>query len=219
MRCATPVRCRVVGHLTVDDAPCVRDRLHPKDVGTVVVGGLVGIAWVWFLVVMLSASALAHTPEELDAWRAEWADRVLEVGGLTPELAYEWIDMKDRHGCDWPGTTCTFLSPIEHRSTTYQGTAGVEQWRSLVARYFAPGDVDLALRIIGCESQGVALAKNPTSSASGLFQHLGRYWPERSAAAGWVGANIFDPEANVAVAAWLRGDGWHHWNPSRGCWG
>lgn len=95
----------------------------------------------------------------------------------------------------------------------------VERWRPLVEEHFAPPDVDLALRVIGCESDGIPTAKNPRSSASGLFQHLGRFWPERSAAAGWAGSSIFDPEANVAVAAWLRQDGWHHWNPSRGCWG
>lgn len=97
----------------------------------------------------------------------------------------------------------------------------VEVWRPLVEAHFAPDDVARALAVISCESSGDPNAKNPKSSASGLFQHLGRFWPERSVKAGLAGADIFDPSANVAVAAWLvyEGGGWSHWNPSRHCWG
>ena len=97
----------------------------------------------------------------------------------------------------------------------------VEAWRPLVAAYFGPSEVERALRVIYCESSGDPGAKNPSSSASGLFQHLRRFWVERSAEAGLPGSDIFDPEANVAVAAWLvhHGGGWSHWNPSRHCWG
>lgn len=96
----------------------------------------------------------------------------------------------------------------------------VEVWRPLVEAHFAPGDVARALAVISCESSGDPNAKNPRSSASGLFQHLGRFWAERTADAGLPGADIFDPSANVAVAAWLvyEGGGWSHWNPSRHCW-
>lgn len=98
--------------------------------------------------------------------------------------------------------------------------SGVSDWRPLVGQFFDPGDVDRALRVIGCESRGDASAKNPTSTASGLFQHLGSLWGERSAAAGWAGSEVFDPVANVAVAAWLvyENGGWSHWTPSAGCW-
>lgn len=96
----------------------------------------------------------------------------------------------------------------------------VERWRPLVADYFRPADVNLALRIIDCESHGDPNAKNPRSSASGLWQHLATYWPSRASAAGWGGSSIWDPEANTAVAAWLAySEGFHHWNASRGCWG
>lgn len=98
--------------------------------------------------------------------------------------------------------------------------AQVSDWRPLVEQFFEPRHVDRALRVIACESGGRVAAKNPTSTASGLFQHLASMWPERSADAGWPGADVFDPVANVAVAAWLVYDfgGWSHWNPSRGCW-
>jgi hypothetical protein len=89
-------------------------------------------------------------------------------------------------------------------------------------------EVEYALMILNAESTGVPTAVNPRSRASGLFQHLPRYWEERSRAAGWAGADIFDPEANIAVAAWLRATspqhGWYHWEPTHdrypvGSWG
>ena len=100
-----------------------------------------------------------------------------------------------------------------NRSPSVNVPAGVEQWRTLVAVYFRAEDVDRALRIMQCESGGNPNAKSPISSASGLMQHLGKYWVTRSAAAGYAGASIFDPTANVATAAWLRDQrgGWSHW--------
>ena len=73
---------------------------------------------------------------------------------------------------------------------------------------------DRMLRIIGCESNGLASAHHP-GGASGLFQHLPKYWSSRSSAAGVPGADIFDPTAGAIVAAWLLydapGGGWAHW--------
>ncbi len=152
--------------------------------------------------------AYAHTTTELDAWSGGWARRAIGWG-ITDSLTAEYDDMARRHpryfGLPFPHT---------HPRRTY--SAGVEQWRPLVAAYFRPGDVDRALRIMQCESGGdpniMHDFSNP-ASASGLFQHLGKYWATRSAAAGYGGVSIFDPTANVAVAAWLRDQpgGWQHW--------
>lgn len=91
-------------------------------------------------------------------------------------------------------------------------TWDVERWRPVVDTYFPEDRVDWALRIMECESRGDPNAKNPNSSASGLFQHLARLWPERAAAAGWADADVFDPFANIAVAAWLlENGGTSHW--------
>ncbi len=88
----------------------------------------------------------------------------------------------------------------------------VERWRPLVAEHFLRGDVPWAMRVLDCESTGDPDAKNPRSTASGLFQHLASQWPERASKAGWGGADVFDPEANIAVAAWLYYlDGPRHW--------
>lgn len=94
-------------------------------------------------------------------------------------------------------------------------------WLSLVEAYFAPADVSRALWVIHCESSGNPNAVNASSGASGLFQHLPKFWADRSTNAGRSGASILDPDANVAVAAWLvySGGGWRHWSPSAGCWG
>lgn len=99
--------------------------------------------------------------------------------------------------------------------------AGTEGWVSLVEAFFAPEDVEQALMVMWCESRGNPDATNSSSGAAGLFQHLPQYWEQRSADAGWAGADIYDPTANVGVAAWLvySGGGWSHWNPSAYCWG
>jgi len=91
---------------------------------------------------------------------------------------------------------------------------GAEGWRPLVEKYFEPGDVDRAIRVMACESNGDPNARNPSSGAGGLFQHLPSAWAERAAGAGFPGASIYDPEANIAAAAYLlygRGGGWGHW--------
>jgi len=94
----------------------------------------------------------------------------------------------------------------------------VERWRSLVGKYFAPERIDEALSIIECESNGDPDARNPRSSASGLFQFLDRTWEHSSEQAGFWGESPFSPEANIAAAAWLVeyslgvGDSpWAHW--------
>ncbi len=159
-------------------------------------------------------AAYAHTDAELDTWRMSWAIRAL-VGGDWPVMEAEYVDMSRRH-------PRYFGLPVPHAHTARSQraprvyTGGVEQWRPLVAAYFRPGDVDRALRIMQCESGGdpniMHDFSNP-ASASGLMQHLGKYWARRSAAAGFAGASIFDPTANVATAAWLRDQpgGWGHW--------
>lgn len=97
-------------------------------------------------------------------------------------------------------------------TTTRAPSPSPDQWRELVSRYFAAADVDKALRVIYCESRGRADVVRQGGTASGLFQHLPRYWSSRSSAAGIPGADILDPEANVLVAAWLfYRDGWRHW--------
>lgn len=105
-----------------------------------------------------------------------------------------------------PPTTTTAVAP-----TTTTGPppaadpppAGVEQWRGLVEAYWPAAIVDEALWVIDCESGGDANAYNPASGAAGLFQFVPSTWASASESAGWGGADVFDPEANIATAAWL----------------
>ncbi|GBD84941.1 transglycosylase SLT domain protein [bacterium BMS3Abin02] len=93
-----------------------------------------------------------------------------------------------------------------------------EEVRSIIALFFKPQDVDTALAIAKCESTLDPNAVNDSTKASGLFQQLPRYWAERAVAAGWGRADIFDPYANTAVAAWLKyyAGGWSHWTCYKG---
>jgi hypothetical protein len=86
-------------------------------------------------------------------------------------------------------------------SESYELTAAVEQWRKLVEKYFKYQNVTWGLNIIKCESGGNPNAYNSSSGASGLFQHLAKYWPPRATAAGFPGASPFNPEANIAASA------------------
>ncbi|MCI0678587.1 MAG: lytic transglycosylase domain-containing protein [Actinobacteria bacterium] len=79
----------------------------------------------------------------------------------------------------------------------------IEQWRGLVSEHFPASRVNEALAIIRCESNGDPDAYNPYSGASGLFQFLPFTWATTAPKAGYGGASVFDPVANVATAAWL----------------
>jgi hypothetical protein len=124
-----------------------------------------------------------------------------------------------------PTTTTTTQPPPTTQPPVQGGPRDVGTWRPLVTEHFPPERVDEALAIIHCESKGDPTAVNPYSGASGLFQFLSGTWEWASAEAGWAGASVFDPEANIASAAWLvqtsidtghpRGP-WGHWTCSPG---
>lgn len=107
------------------------------------------------------------------------------------------------------GTSPTTTSPGNTTTTTGGGGGPwnhppqVEQWRPLVQTHFPSSRVEEALRIIDCESNGDPNAYNPYSGASGLFQFLPSTWASTAPQAGYGGYSVFDPEANVASAAWL----------------
>jgi hypothetical protein len=156
------------------------------------------------IVIAVLLTTLLHPVVALDEWTEEWSAEAFL--GFSAEQLAAYTDMATRHpeyfGRDHP----------HFRPPQVTWTGSVEQWRPLVAKYFAPQDVPTAMCIIQEESGGNPTAKNPYSSASGLFQHLARYWPARSTKAGVPGASIWDPEASTVVAAWLkRAGGWTHW--------
>ena len=96
----------------------------------------------------------------------------------------------------------------------------VERWRidviSAIAVMGGPAeDLNKFLRVMQCESMGYPDAYNVSSGASGLMQHLERFWPPRAEQAGYLGASPFEPLANIYTSAWLlyraTGGGWQHW--------
>lgn len=123
------------------------------------------------------------------------------------------------------GGATTTTTPQVTTTTTSGGGGGypwtpppaVEQWRGLVSQHFPANRVDQALHIISCESNGDPNAYNPFSGASGLFQFIPSTWATTAPAAGYPGASPFDPEANVAAAAWLANRyqelGQYYWTP------
>lgn len=125
---------------------------------------------------------------------------------------------------DSPGSTSapTTTTPTEGGGGSWEHPPAVERWRSLVETFFPSHRVEEALRIIDCESNGDPDAYNPYSGASGLFQFIPSTWATTSPRAGYAGFSPFDPEANVASAAWLANEYqrqgqyyWQAWNCKR----
>lgn len=124
-----------------------------------------------------------------------------------------------------PTTTTTAASTSKYSSQWPADSGGirnVENWRSTVAKYWRADQVDCVLGIIKRESRGDPTAYNSTYGASGLMQHLIKYWPSRAAGAGFVDssgkvASPFNGAANIAAGKWLadyyesRGSNW--WAP------
>jgi hypothetical protein len=100
-------------------------------------------------------------------------------------------------------------------------TAGGGSVRSLVVALFSriagPGQVGMALCIANRESHFNPYARNPYSSAAGVFQWVASSWVNYSHRYGYAGASVFNAYANIAVAAHAVADGgWGPWGG--GCW-
>ena len=88
----------------------------------------------------------------------------------------------------------------------------------LIRTYFQPEDVDLAIQICWCESRFDASARNPTSTASGLFQVMKGWWSGEWSS--YPPFDPYDPNENTKFSAWLfYNSGVQNWNASKGCWG
>jgi hypothetical protein len=116
------------------------------------------------------------------------------------------------------------LTPCSHGCIPGDGHYELPTLGELINEYFLPEDRALARQIAFCESSGqthhVGSDVVSDALAVGWFQHLAKYWGERSNKAGWGDYHPFHGRANVAVAAWLfYTSGEHHWNPSKACWG
>jgi transglycosylase-like protein with SLT domain len=137
-----------------------------------------------------------HTVDQLEAWQDDWSARAADTQSV--DLMDERRDMRGRHPWYFDPEPQVQIARNLGSSNRPPPSAGVEQWRTLVAAYFPPDHVDRMLRIMDCESGGNPWAKNPHSSATGLFQIMASW--QKS----WPG-DYTDPWTNVAVAyqIWL----------------
>jgi hypothetical protein len=112
--------------------------------------------------------------------------------------------------CPLDGSSCEFDEDVW---LSHLPTLG-----ELINAYFEPEDREFFTWLAYCESSAdprdiYSDAIHPKSKATGWFQHLPKFWMERSVRAGFVGFSIDHPEANVGVAAWLfyEDGGAKHW--------
>lgn len=169
---------------------------------------LILIAAVLMILITFADKVQAHSRTEMDEWMEGW---VAEVDwSLSVGLINEFMDMKTRHPWYW--------TPIVVQPTFYRGMGSdVERWRPLVAQYFAPDKVETALCIMSYESGGNPDAKNPKSSAAGLFQFLKSTWdsvPLSVTGGTYSSGQVYVIESTIKAAAWLQLDsGWTQWSP------
>ena len=106
-------------------------------------------------------------------------------------------------------------APIDAQAVNLDGPYPdrTQVWEPLVAYVWDAWDrqdVDVAMRVLHCESRGYPNAhndrvyENPKDQASGLFQHMPRWWDHRVEQNNLTGhADIFNPFYNVWISAWL----------------
>ncbi len=151
------------------------------------------------LALVLALPAQAHTEAEQRAWHDEWEGRVAERG-LTRKLVAEYVDFELRHAPPPPRQTAT-------RAVDRSMGSNVEQWRGLVAGYFA--DVDRALCLMQYESGG-----NPTATSYAGARGLMQVMPFWARSLGMSPDALYDPATNLEVAAYVYGQqGWWAWSP------
>ena len=80
-------------------------------------------------------------------------------------------------------------------------------------RWHVPGGPSMALYVANRESEFQPKAYNGYSGASGIFQHLRRYWPGRADAFGFNGWSAFNARANIMVTMRMvhRAGSWSDW--------
>ena len=130
----------------------------------------------------------------------------VSIAGLDPNAE---ITDEDLLSLSTSGAADSDEEPKIDTSITGAWLSQVEV-RELISAYFAPTDVNTAVRVAWCESRFNPESVDLRTGAAGLFKHLPRYWPERAAAAGFPNADPTHPDASVAAAAWViyNGGGW-----------
>ena len=116
------------------------------------------------------------------------------------------------------GDLSEYASATNPDSDAYRGmgnrTSDVDAWAPLIAGHFSDlgqDAVDMATRIMRCESGGNSAAQNKSSHAAGLMQVM-PFWAESF---GWEYEDLFVPELNLWAAREIYDQqGWYAWT----CW-
>jgi soluble lytic murein transglycosylase-like protein len=124
----------------------------------------------------------------------EWGSRVHDNGGLTVDLITEYREITEALA-----PIVLAPQPKPRVAAPVPVSTGAEYWRPLIEAHFSPANVPWAMRVMTCESKGDPSAQNSRSSAGGLFQFIDSTW----AATPYGHLSKYDPEANIAAAAWL----------------
>ena len=142
-------------------------------------------------------------------------DDTLNIEAIIPNAFDEWDAEQKRKAGLVSGECPTDRSchGDEERWLSHLPTLG-----ELIDQYFEPEDREFFTWLAHCESSGkpediYSDAIHPKSKATGWFQHLPKFWIERSVRSGFIGFSIDHPVANVGVAAWLfyEDGGAKHW--------
>jgi hypothetical protein len=100
------------------------------------------------------------------------------------------------------------LCPIDWR----QSTRHVKQLIRCAASHYGV-DQDEALYVAWRESRYQPYAYNEEGEAAGVYQHLLKYWPERTVEFGAADWSVFDARANILVTMQMvRRYGWEPWS-------
>lgn len=204
-----------------------RWRLGDTTIARSLVRTAIGPRWKWNIGIVVlvviafmvgGLRAQGHTVAELEAWTEAWTAQA-DIA-LSPALTADLADMEARHPWYYNPQTAPVGSQTATGHTSavdWDTSAGVEQWRALVTVYFPAGEVERALCIMDHESRGNPNAKNPRSSAAGLFQFLRSTWnnvPLSVSGGSYDSGQVYQAEPNIASAAWLQErSGWWPWNP------
>ena len=110
------------------------------------------------------------------------------------------------------------IIPLVHDSTDY-GVGVIQDRIRYWARFYGV-DENLALCLAKNESGFNPLAKNPNSSAGGVFQFIDSTWVSTSVRmdTGFTLADKYDAEKNIQAGVWLlKNDGYGHWVVANKC--
>jgi len=171
---------------------------------------LIAIGWLlaglgvylWLTWIIAVAIADAHPPHLIP-----------EDGVLTQELLVErssWLRLLELEKTNGPYVEEVIVKDRPpNRGDVASPPPAPTDIRVLVEAYFPAAWVDEALAVIECESRFNPVAKNPHSTASGLFQFLNSTWDR------WGVGSVFDAKANVQAAALMvqhyEDQGWSRW--------